>query len=113
MAMGGYESNNWGWANITQFGPGAEYTITTDKCEDGNSRSPLSYSVSLCVGDGTECNSTNPWAVCGAPGASDNFRPFCAVTEPLGGNPKAVALNDTTAWSCQVCPGSSNTCVWS
>ncbi|KAK2057204.1 hypothetical protein LY76DRAFT_627232 [Colletotrichum caudatum] len=110
---GGYLSDNFGFANITQFGSDSKYTISTDKCEDGSSRSPLSYRIDLCIGDGTQCSTNNPWVVCGTPGADGGYRPICAVTEPSGGNPKAVSVNDPTAWSCKVCSGSSRYCEWS
>ncbi|KAK2036828.1 hypothetical protein LZ31DRAFT_482704 [Colletotrichum somersetense] len=108
----GYEAHNKGFANITGFGPGSKYTVVTDKCEDGDSRSPLSYTVGLCLGDGTDCSRSFPWAECGIPGIADNYRGFCAVTEPDGGNPKAVSLTDPTAWSCRVCTTSGRYCSW-
>ncbi|KAK1957289.1 hypothetical protein LY78DRAFT_620972 [Colletotrichum sublineola] len=100
---GGYEAHNFGYTNITGFGPDSKYTVTTPKCDDGESRSPLSFAVFLCTGNGENCQGTPFWAACGLQGTPGGFRPICPVTEPSGGNPKAVAVNDPTAWSCQVC----------
>ncbi|KAK2032987.1 hypothetical protein LX32DRAFT_670689 [Colletotrichum zoysiae] len=109
---GGYEAHNKGFTNITEFGPDSKYDVATDKCEDGESRSPLSYTIGLCHGDGTECTTNSPWAQCGTPGIAGDYRAFCAVTEPDGGNPKAISLTDPTAWSCEVCTTSSRYCTW-
>ncbi|KAK1990228.1 hypothetical protein LX36DRAFT_664421 [Colletotrichum falcatum] len=109
---GGYASWNNGFATIGEFGQDAKYTVLTDKCENGESRSPLSYTLYLCIGDGTQCNTYDPWVVCGTPGITGGQRDFCAVTEPSGGNPKAVNLTDPALWSCQVCQTSTRSCSW-
>ncbi|KAK1594605.1 uncharacterized protein LY79DRAFT_549184 [Colletotrichum navitas] len=109
----GYESHNVAFTNITQFGPDSKYTVATDKCEEGESRSPQGYYVNLCVGDGTQCTKNYPWAVCGTPGVAGDTRLFCPAAEPSGGNPKAVSLDDPTAWNCKLCTTISKYCQWS
>ncbi|KAK2047259.1 hypothetical protein LZ31DRAFT_611065 [Colletotrichum somersetense] len=98
--------HNFGGVNITGFGPDTIYTVQTDRCENGKDRSPLFYSITLCVGDGTACSSLDPTLVCGSrvPGEPAT-RPFCAVAENEGGNPKAVNLTDPMPWSCRICKG--------
>ncbi|WDK11003.1 hypothetical protein CGRA01v4_02282 [Colletotrichum graminicola] len=83
-----------------------------DKCENGDSRSPLGYSTNLCISNGAQCTSSRAWAVCGTPGVDGDTRPFGPVTEPSGGNPKAVSPSGPTAWSCEVCTTSDRYCTW-
>ncbi|KAK2007743.1 hypothetical protein LZ32DRAFT_541461 [Colletotrichum eremochloae] len=106
-----FDGNNFGAASVAGFGPNSLYTLTTDKCEDGGSRSPLAYSVTLCAGDGTQCTSGTPSLICGTAGSAEtDTRVFCAVTEASGGNPKAVALTDPEPWTCRVCTSRKALC---
>ncbi|KAK2037273.1 hypothetical protein LZ31DRAFT_589042 [Colletotrichum somersetense] len=101
----GYLTWNFGHAQIGQFGPNAPYTITTDRCQKGDSRSPISYYVRICGGDGTSCTAQGPASMieCG-PRDSTSGRNLCPVSDSRG-NPKAISLNDPTPWTCNVCAG--------
>ncbi|KAK1957277.1 hypothetical protein LY78DRAFT_592684 [Colletotrichum sublineola] len=97
-------TDNFGAVSVAGFGPSSTYTVKTDRCEAGGSRSPLAYRVTLCLGNGSQCSGSIPSLVCGTVGSHDSFtRLFCAVPEASGGNPKAVALSDPTPWSCSIC----------
>ncbi|KAK2038858.1 hypothetical protein LZ31DRAFT_477862 [Colletotrichum somersetense] len=110
----GFLTSNFGMVNVAGFGQDSPYTVQTDKCEKDESRSPLAYSILLCVGDGIGCAQSQPSLICGTAGVDgSSTRGFCAVTESGGGNPKAVNLTDPTAWSCQVCDRAHRFCSFS
>ncbi|KAK2023892.1 hypothetical protein LX32DRAFT_686175 [Colletotrichum zoysiae] len=40
---GGFKTINFGYSQITGFGPDHAYTITTDRCQKGDSTWPVAY----------------------------------------------------------------------
>ncbi|KAK2009309.1 hypothetical protein LZ32DRAFT_426137 [Colletotrichum eremochloae] len=100
-----YPTTNEGYAPIDKFGPQNPYIITTDRCEKGYSRSPDGYVVTLCAGNGTSCtkDSPAPPIQCTPWYNISTGRPFCPVSEPDGGNAKAVSLTDPLPWKCEIC----------
>ncbi|KAK1962097.1 hypothetical protein LY78DRAFT_587368 [Colletotrichum sublineola] len=107
-----YKTINFGYAHITGFGPQQAYTITTDRCQKGDSTWPVAYVVRVCVGDGSSCeliSDTAPKVVCGPQDDDVLGRSTCPVLYN-GGNPKAISLNDTVPWVCRICP--DRHCNW-
>ncbi|KAK1975460.1 hypothetical protein LZ30DRAFT_668561 [Colletotrichum cereale] len=99
---GGYQTGNNAYAKIDQFGPGSPYTITVDRCEKEHSRSPVGYRIGICSGDGTSCQSglSSTDTGCGITEKRISNRSVCPVSDS-GVIPKAISLNDPTAWSCK------------
>ncbi|KAK1990038.1 hypothetical protein LX36DRAFT_621334 [Colletotrichum falcatum] len=103
-----YATRNEGYAPISKFGPQNPYIVSTDRCENGDSRSPDGYYVTLCVGNGTSCaQNSAPAVVCTPYDDQSRGREFCPDMSDPRGNPKAVSLIDTTPWTCRVCTADS------